>query len=295
VTLNATNRSSIILSSLLVWALLTAGNCSRARVESMTRMNEGIAYAQQNRWMEAAQAFEQAGALDPTNDQAYLNLSIAQLELQRPGAAKDALLRAIDAKPDSAPYYEKLGFALTKLDPPDYEGAMEAFQKAIELEPTLYRAYFQRARIYERQGEMQSALEEYTRGIKAGPRYIEAYAELGRLYADLGFIDQASTVLNEGIRLAIPNTEEQAQLHYLLGTIYQEGWNYHAAIEEYRSALRIIPTMSEVLFSLGWCYAELDERDDARRYLRRFLETAGPDIPGHVKQAAQNKIAQLGG
>lgn len=294
-TLNVMNRSSIFISSLLVWALLTAGNCSRARVESMTRMNEGIAYAQQNRWMEAAQAFEQAGALDPTNEQAYLNLSVAQLELQRPGAAKDALLRAIDANPESAPYYEKLGYTLTQIDPPDNEGAMEAFSKAIELEPSLYRAYFQRARIYERSGDMQSALEEYTRGIKAGPRYIEAYAELGRLYADLGYIDQAATVLNEGIRLSIPNTEEQAQLHYLLGTIYQEGWNHHAAIEEYRSALKIMPSMSEVLFSIGWCYSEIDERDDARRYLRRFLESAGPDIPGHVKQAAQNKIAQLGG
>lgn len=151
------------------------------------------------------------------------------------------------------------------------------------------------ARILEKQGKYQQALEEYTRGIQAGPRFVEAYAELGRLYADLGYTREAALVLTEGIRVAIPNTEEEAHLHYLLGTIYQESMNYQGAIEEYRAALRIVPSMADVLFSLGWCYAEIDERDEAKRYLRRFIEAAGPETPAHIKQAAQNKISQLGG
>lgn len=284
-----------IVCVLGLWLVSTAGNCSRARVESMTKMNEGVSYAQQGRWAEAAQALEQAGALDPTNSQAYYNLAMAQLEVDKPGAARDALDKAIAASPETAAFYEKLGFVKTKLEPPDYDGAMQAFERAIELEPTLFRAYFQRARILEEQQKFQQALEEYTRGIQAGPRYVEAYAELGRLYADLGYTNEAAKVLTEGIRVAIPETEEEAHLHYLLGTIYQESLNYQGAIEEYKTALRIIPSMAEVLFSLGWCYAEIDERDEAKRYLRKFMEAAGPEAPGHVKQAAQNKIAQLGG
>jgi tetratricopeptide (TPR) repeat protein len=278
-----------------LWLTTTAGNCSRARVESMTEMNKGVAYAQQGRWAEAAEALRQAGNLDPTNSQAYYNQAMAELELQKPNAARDALERAIAASPESAAFYEKLGYVKARLDPPDYEGAMQAFERAIELEPTLFRAYFQRAGIYEQQGKFQQALEEYTRGIQAGPRYVEAYSELGRLYADLGYTSEAATVLAEGIRVAIPQTEEEAHLHYLLGTIYQESMNYQGAIEEYKTALRIIPSLAEVLFSLGWCYAEIDERDEAKRYLRRFMEAAGPETPGHVKQAAQNKISQLGG
>jgi tetratricopeptide (TPR) repeat protein len=278
-----------------LWLVATAGNCSRARVVSMGKMNEGVAYAQQGRWADAAQALEEAGNLDPTNSQAYYNLAMAQMELQKPNAARDALDKAIAASPETAAFYEKLGFVKSRLEPPDYDGAMQAFERAIEIEPTLFRAYFQRARIYEEQQKFQQALEEYTRGIQAGPRYVEAYAELGRLYADLGYTNEAAKVLGEGIRVAIPATEEEAHLHYLLGTLYQESMNFQGAIEEYKTALRIIPSMAEVLFSLGWCYAEIDERDEAKRYLRRFIEAAGPDSPGHVKQAAQNKISQLGG
>lgn len=288
-------RPLSVVCVLGLWLISTAGNCSRARVESMTKMNEGVAYAQSGRWAEAAQALEHAGALDPTNSQAYYNLAMAQLELQKPGAARDALQKAIAASPEVAAYHEKLGYVLSRLDPPDYEGAMRAFQEAIDREPTLFRAYFQRARILEKQGKYQQALEEYTRGIQAGPRFVEAYAELGRLYADLGYTREAALVLTEGIRVAIPNTEEEAHLHYLLGTIYQESMNYQGAIEEYRAALRIVPSMADVLFSLGWCYAEIDERDEAKRYLRRFIEAAGPETPAHIKQAAQNKISQLGG
>jgi tetratricopeptide (TPR) repeat protein len=289
------SRLLTIVCLLGLWLVSTAGNCSRARVESMTKMNEGVSYAQQNRWADAAQALEQAGMLDPTNSQAYYNLAMAQLELQKPNAARDALDKAIAASPETAAFYEKLGYVKARLDPPDYDGAMQAFERAIELEPTLFRAYFQRARILEEQQKYQQALEEYTRGIQAGPRYVEAYAELGRLYADLGYTSEAAQTLSEGIRVAIPATEEEAHLHYLLGTIYQESMNYQGAIEEYKTALRIIPSMAEVLFSLGWCFAEIDERDEAKRYLRRFMEAAGPDSPAHVKQAAQNKIAQLGG
>jgi tetratricopeptide (TPR) repeat protein len=289
------SRLLVIVCLLGLWLVSTAGNCSRARVESMTKMNEGVSYAQQNRWADAAQALEQAGMLDPTNSQAYYNLAMAQLELQKPNAARDALDKAIAASPETAAFYEKLGYVKARLDPPDYDGAMQAFERAIELEPTLFRAYFQRARILEEQQKYQQALEEYTRGIQAGPRYVEAYAELGRLYADLGYTSEAAQTLSEGIRVAIPATEEEAHLHYLLGTIYQESMNYQGAIEEYKTALRIIPSMAEVLFSLGWCFAEIDERDEAKRYLRRFMEAAGPDSPAHVKQAAQNKIAQLGG
>jgi len=85
----------------LVGLILMGGNCSRARVESMNEMNAGVELAQMKRFSEAAESLQKAGAIDPTNHQAYFNLAIVQIELRSFSAAREALERAIVAKPDA--------------------------------------------------------------------------------------------------------------------------------------------------------------------------------------------------
>ena len=93
----------------------------------------------------------------------------------------------------------------------------------------------ERQQIHERMDDPQNALQRYTQAIQRGPRFLEAYTELGRLYADLGFLDHASRVLQAGLEVAIPNTQEEANLHYMLGTIFQQQRNYDQAIAQFRS------------------------------------------------------------
>jgi tetratricopeptide (TPR) repeat protein len=149
--------------------------------------------------------------------------------------------------------------------------------------------------VHERLDDPQNALTLYTQAIQHGPRFLEAYSELGRLYADLGFLDHASRVLAAGLEVAIPQTQEEANLHYLLGSIYQQQHNYDRAIAEMRAALAIVPGMRDALFALGWTYSLVDNREEARRYLQKFVDVAGPDTPAHYTQAAQSRLAALGG
>ena len=60
----------------LVLFLSTAANCSRARVESMNKMNEGVVAAQQKRFDDAVKLLDSAAAIDPQNEQALKALSI---------------------------------------------------------------------------------------------------------------------------------------------------------------------------------------------------------------------------
>ena len=72
------------LEALVVGILLAlvglGGDCSRARVESMNQMNEGVIYAQQKRYVEAVEKLERATAIDGTNDQAYYNLALVHID-----------------------------------------------------------------------------------------------------------------------------------------------------------------------------------------------------------------------
>jgi tetratricopeptide (TPR) repeat protein len=275
----------------LVGLFLMGGNCSRARVESMNEMNAGVELAQMKRFSEAAQSLEKAGAIDPTNHQAYFNLAIVQIELRSFSAAREALERAIVAQPDLAGYHEKLGTVLIELE--DWKGAQTAFSKALELDPSLFKAHFKLGRCSEELEDPQNALYQYTDAIKTGPRFLPSYSALGRLYADLKYPDHAAQVLNEALEVAMPGTEEEANVHHLLGTVYQQQRKLDEAIGEFQAALAIVPGMQDALFSLGWTYALQGNDEEAKRYLDKYVMMAGTDAPDHYVKAARDRLAEL--
>jgi tetratricopeptide (TPR) repeat protein len=275
----------------LVGLILMGGNCSRARVESMNEMNAGVELAQMKRFGEAAESLEKAATLDPTNHQAYFNLAIVRVELRSFSAAREALERAIVAKPDMPGYHEKLGTVLMELE--DWKGAKTAFEKALELDPSLFKAHFKLGRCSEELEDPQNALYQYTDAIMTGPRFLPSYSALGRLYADLKYPDQAAQVLNEALKVAMPGTEEEANVHHLLGTVYQQQRRYDDAVSEFQAALGIVPGMSDALFSLGWTYALKGNNEEAKRYLDKYVMMAGTEAPEHYVKAARDRLAEL--
>jgi len=275
----------------VVGLILMGGNCSRARVESMNEMNAGVELAQMKRFGEAAESLEKAAALDPTNHQAYFNLAIVQIELRSFSAAREALERAIVAKPDAAGYHEKLGSVLIELE--DWKGAQTALKKSLEVDPTLFKAHFKLGRCSEELEDPQNALYQYSDAIMTGPRFLPSYSALGRLYADLRYPVQAAQVLAEALKVAMPGTEEEANIHHLLGTVYQQQRKYDEAISEFQSALGIVPGMSDALFSLGWTYALQGNDEEAKRYLDKYVMMAGADAPEHYVKAARDRLAEL--
>lgn len=286
------SKFSQLLLCVTMFTLLTGGNCSRARVESMNHMNEGVSYAQVQRHSDAVESLERATAVDPTNEQAFYNLALVHIEMRNMERAKEDLQRAISLTPDVAGFQEKLGTVMMQLE--DWAGAQEAFERSIELDPEIFKAYFKLAQVHEKLENSQGALEQYTEAITHGPRFLEAYSALGRLYADLGYLDQAAQVLQSGLQVAMEGTEEEANLHHLLGTVYQQQQNYPQAIEEFRSALTIVPGMRDALFSIGWTYSLTDNREEARRFLKKFVDIAGADAPAHYLKAARDRLGELG-
>ena len=254
-------------------------------------MNRGVALAQSGNSHDAVKNLERAVAIDPTNDQAFYNLALVHIETRSYERAKQNLQQAITINGQVAGYYEKLGTILMELS--DWNGAKEAFEKSIELDPDLFKAYFKLAQVFEELEDRQSALQRYTESIEHGPRFLEAYSELGRLYYDLGYSNEAIQVLTGGLEVALEGTEEEANLHHMLGTVHQKERNFDEAITHFRAALDVIPGMRDALFSLGWTYALVDNDEEARRYLKKFVDVAGSEAPANYMKAAQDKLGEL--
>ena len=283
---------AVVSCALLALLLGTGGNCSRARVESMNQMNEGVVLAQQKRYVESVERLQQATVMDGTNDEAYYNLALVHMEMHKFDQAKEDLQRAIAIDDAVAGYHEKLGTVLMELE--DWNGAKTELERAIALDANLFKAYYKLAQVLERLDDQQNALRRYTESIQHGPRFLEAYGALGRLYADLGYLNEAVQVFQSALQVAQAGTEEEAQIHHLLGTVYQQQRNFPGAVTEFRAALAAVPGMRDALFSLGWTYALEDDREEARRYLKKYLDVAGNEAPQHYVKAARDRLAELG-
>jgi tetratricopeptide (TPR) repeat protein len=266
------------------------GACSRANVESMNAMNQGVVLATQKQYVEAVQHLERATSIDPQNAEAFYNLAIVHMEMRKFERAKEDLTRAIVVVPSSAAYQEKLGTVLIEVK--DWNGARKALEKAVELEPSLFKAYYKLGQVLEELDDQQSALQRYTQSIESGPRFLPAYNALGSLYADLGYSDHAVQVAQSALKVAQAGSEEAAKIHNLLGTVYQQQKKYDDAITQFRAALEIQPGMRDAVFSLGWTYATMGNKEEGKRYLKKFLAIAG-DAPAHYQTAARDKLNEL--
>ena len=284
-------RSPLLLVASLTLFVCFAADCSRARVESMNKMNEGVVAAQQKRTVDAIKLFEQASAIDSQNDQIFWNMAIVHMEMRKYDRARDDLQKAIALNPKVGGYYEKLGTMLMELG--DWQAAKQPLEKTIELEPELFKAYYKLAQVNEQLDDQQSALKHYTEAIQKGPRFLEAYSALGRLYADLGYLDQAAQVLTEGLKVALKGTDEEAQVHHLLGTVYQQQKKFDQAIGEFKAALDVVPGMRDALFSLGWTYSIQGNKEEAKRFLGKFVDVAGAEAPAHYVKAARDKLSEM--
>ncbi len=102
-------RVQLLSTGLATLLLCMAGDCSRARVESVNKMNEGVTAAVQKRYVDAVKMLDSAAAIDPENDQVFWNMALVHMELRKYDRARDDLQKAIALNAKSGGYQEKLG------------------------------------------------------------------------------------------------------------------------------------------------------------------------------------------
>lgn len=80
-----------------------------------------------------------------------------------------------EAQPDNPQGWHSLGYDL--LNAGDLRGALEAYTRAIELEPKRASAHYNVARICARMGERSKAIEHFVRAVELQPDFIERLDE----------------------------------------------------------------------------------------------------------------------
>jgi tetratricopeptide (TPR) repeat protein len=133
------------------------------------------------RLREAKEQYIQALQQEPNHLQAITLLATVHHALGDPGAAVEALARAVALAPDSAPLRLNYGFALKALGRLDE--AVAAYQQALRLNPAYAQAHFNLAVALEQSQQLDEAAAHYRAAIDANPAALEPHVNLYILLA----------------------------------------------------------------------------------------------------------------
>jgi Flp pilus assembly protein TadD len=150
----------------------------------------------------------------------------------------------------------------------DYERALAAYRKALELkpeDPALWRSLgvgYTRLRDYAR------AIEQFRHCLALRPRQPQVLVELGFALMQRGSLDSAGAAYREAI--AIDPWEPAAYAN--LGIVYLRGGAIALAAQALEKAVELNPGLADAHFALASAYAQLGERTRAEAAIARGLE-----------------------
>jgi tetratricopeptide (TPR) repeat protein len=143
----------------------------------------------------------------------------------------------------------------------EYDKAIMACTKAIELNPELADAYLFRGAFYSGKGEFDRAIEDLNKGIDLKPNFASlAYNDRGTVYLKKEEFDKAIEDFNRAIELG---PVFAAGVYRNRGIAYMDKGEFDKAIEDFNKAIDLAPEYAKAYSSRGGAYAEKGDLDRA--------------------------------
>ncbi len=165
------------------------------------------------------------------------------------------LNQAIEKDLDNAEAFNTRGVAYFELK--EYPNAMLDYRQAIQIAPTLYRPYFNRALLFTAQNQLDSALIDYSKAARLAPDTADVFLNRGQVYAMLDQVPQAIQDFEKATRL----DAENALAWYNLGNTYYRRQEFAKAIPAFDKATRRDPKFGKAFYGLGLSQYEGGEKD----------------------------------
>ncbi|MFO0959235.1 MAG: tetratricopeptide repeat protein [Isosphaeraceae bacterium] len=255
--------------------------------------------AQVGRYGQAKEAFEAIKTDDPAlAARRAIGLADSLAAVGEYSPAREALARALEAAPDSAPLAAALGELEFRAG--RWDEASELARKAMATEPENLGARWLAARLLEARGKHDEALVAYQSIVdlynanrkklaadadalclvgQAAERYYRARArgpELG---------EQLNDVLNELYEKAIKLDPKCWQAAWLEGRLFLSGYREGSARKELNRALAINPSAVEAIVNIGQAELQGYKLAVATRKAEEALEVNPRYAPAHILMA----------
>ncbi len=230
--------------------------------------------------------YQQAIELDPGYAAAWAGMADAYSELYRyavdtpENAAKavEASGRAVDLDPESAEAHTSRGIALS-IEKRDVEAELH-FEKAIELNPGLFDAWFLYGRYCGTRNKWEKAASLYVQASEVEPDNYNPIINLAMAYNTLGLGHEEARVRKQGLQLIERHLQlapDDARARYFGAITLASLGQRDKALEWADLALQTGENESNVLYNIACVFAQLGEQQRAIALLERAVELGWRD------------------
>jgi tetratricopeptide (TPR) repeat protein len=235
----------------------TAAVQTATPIPYMTAIQEGIAAYQAKQYTAAAQAFETALPLRPSEPLPYRYLADLYWRQGKHEQAAHLVRQLADVLPD--PYFlDRQGSGYEESGLPGL--AQLLYAEAVRLDPAFPSAHYNLGRLYLAQGEAQQGVTEVQEALRLYPDFAEAHELLGRAYTEQGRFPAAITHLERALALH----PESATARNHLGRLYMAQGRLPEAIATFKQLIRQHADAAEAHHNLAVAYARSGDRESAR-------------------------------
>lgn len=288
----------------LAESLLEAGRLDESRAlfeavikepaaEPAAAVGLGRIAAAQGRHEAAIAHFERAAALFPELGAAYYALALSYRAVGRRDDARraltlherygpiwpaidDPILSTVLALRDDARARAQRGRKLAAAG--DLEGAIAAFEAALERDPSYAIAHANLIALYGRARNWAKAEEHYRAVVAAGVELDVAHYDYGVLLA----AQQKWDLAEEAYRRALAVNPHHAHASNNLGQLLERDRSFEAAAEEYRQALGSQPGFRLARFNLARMLIALGRPEEAVTELQKIVEPRDAESPRYL-------------
>jgi tetratricopeptide (TPR) repeat protein len=149
----------------------------------------------------------------------------------------------------------------------DYTKAIEAYKKAVALQPDYTNASVKLSLAYMASDQPANAVAVLQQAIRLRPDAEIAHYALGSTYNDLEQYEKAVPPLREAIRLS-PNEPQASEK---LGFAYFKLKRYPEAVAAFQQAVRLKPDFADAHLGLGMTYMAMGQKNQALQVYRTLL------------------------
>lgn len=244
---------------------------------------------------QAEELFRQAVALDPTSEDLHFNYANHILQFKSSPDAINAFVSEVERFPQSWRMHLGLGSAYYLAG--RYEETAQALLRAIQLKPDSRLAYFLLGKVYESvessQGPIQQVFKAYCAKAPDDPWAYYHYGTILYLLAQSGSppdFAQATLMLEK----ALGQNPNFAEAHFQLGLIAQSEGQWEQGVRHLEEAIRLDPKMAAAHYRLGLAYQRFGEKEKAKAEFELFEALKSENQAGRDKQTVLQYLSEDG-
>ncbi len=214
---------------------------SSTSLEAIRDFTQGLQLARQGNHIEAVKQFEAATKADSNFALAFSMLAQTYTRLGYDKQAQQNATRSVELSANLSPAEKYMIQAANARIGNNYQNALDAYNKLVELMPNDAQVQFELGELYEQHGVYDQAHAHFAKALESDPKHIDALRGIGQVEYQRGNPQGSLDYLNRALSLAVElnNRQGKAGVLHDLGEAYRLLNRPQDALQNFQQSLDI--------------------------------------------------------